>query len=212
MDINLLVGGPQENYSADIFQTKKNWVGADYGAVTLCEHDIRPLLAIGDFDSSTIREQFLVSVLSQKVITAKPEKDETDTELCLRLIEQAFNPSQITIYGATGGRLDHLLANFFCLLRPDFAKIMPKVKLVDKNNVVRFFKPGHYTIKKIPGMKYLAFVPMGKVAGFNLPDEKYQLKDAAFEQVVSLASNEFILDEAHFDFKSGNMCVIWSKD
>ena len=104
------------------------------------------------------------------------------------MIEQAFNPSQITIYGATGGRLDHLLANFFCL------------------------KPGHYTIKKIPGMKYLAFVPMGKVAGFNLPDEKYQLKDAAFEQVVSLASNEFILDEAHFDFKSGNMCVIWSKD
>lgn len=188
------------------------WVGADKGAVRLCEAGIKPLLSIGDFDSSTNRERYLVDVMSREVMTSVPEKDDTDTELCLRLIEQRFHPDLISIYGATGGRIDHLLANLFCLLRPEFLNMISKVEFIDKNNVIRFYNPGEHEIKQIEGMRYLAFVSMGPVDDLNLYDEKYRLRHADLSRVISLASNEFVSETAHFSFKNGNVCVIWSKD
>ncbi len=146
------------------------------------------------------------------MLTSVPEKDDTDTELCLRLIEQRFHPDLISIYGATGGRIDHLLANLFCLLRPEFLNMISKVEFIDKNNVIRFYNPGEHEIKQIEGMRYLAFVSMGPVDDLNLYDEKYRLRHADLSRVISLASNEFVSETAHFSFKNGNVCVIWSKD
>lgn len=215
MKINLLVGGPIENYPKGLLEKRGQdelWVGADKGAVRLCEAGIKPLLSIGDFDSSTNRERYLVDVMSKEVMTSVPEKDDTDTELCLRLIEQRFHPDLISIYGATGGRIDHLLANLFCLLRPEFLNMISKVEFIDKNNVIRFYNPGEHEIKQIEGMRYLAFVSMGPVDDLNLYDEKYRLRHADLSRVISLASNEFVSETAHFSFKNGNVCVIWSKD
>lgn len=215
MRINLLVGGPVESWPEDLLEGRgedEAWVGADKGAVRLCEAGIRPLLSIGDFDSSTNRERYLVGVMSREVLTSVPEKDDTDTELCLRLIEERFHPEQITVYGATGGRIDHLLANLFCLLRPDFHSLLPKVEFVDECNVIRFYHPGSYEIRRIEGMRYLAFVSMGPVLDLNLYDEKYRLRHADIPRVISLASNEFMSSVAHFSFAGGNVCVIWSRD
>ena len=204
-----------QNYPERLLENRDQdelWVGADKGAVRLCEAGIRPLLSIGDFDSSTNRERYLVDVMSKEVMTSVPEKDDTDTELCLRLIEQRFHPDLISIYGATGGRIDHLLANLFCLLRPEFLNMISKVEFIDKNNVIRFYNPGEHEIKQIEGMRYLAFVSMGPVDDLNLYDEKYRLRHADLSRVISLASNEFVSETAHFSFKNGNVCVIWSKD
>ncbi len=47
----------------------------------------------------------------------KPEKDETDMELALNwAIDQ--KPEMIRIFGATGGRLDHMFANIQLLINP----------------------------------------------------------------------------------------------
>ena len=157
-------------------------------------------------------DRFFQSETSIHQRIAVPEKDDTDTELCLRLIEQRFHPDLISIYGATGGRIDHLLANLFCLLRPEFLNMISKVEFIDKNNVIRFYNPGEHEIKQIEGMRYLAFVSMGPVDDLNLYDEKYRLRHADLSRVISLASNEFVSETAHFSFKNGNVCVIWSKD
>ena len=96
MKINLLVGGPIENYPERLLENRDQdelWVGADKGAVRLCEAGIRPLLSIGDFDSSTNRERYLVDVMSKEVLTSVPEKDDTDTELCLRGYRRQNRPS-----------------------------------------------------------------------------------------------------------------------
>ena len=46
----------------------------------------------------------------------KPEKDETDMELAFNwAVEQ--KPNNYSIFGATGGRLDHLFANVQLLLK-----------------------------------------------------------------------------------------------
>ena len=47
----------------------------------------------------------------------KPEKNETDMELALNwAVEQ--KPELIRIFGATGGRLDHLFANVQLMFKP----------------------------------------------------------------------------------------------
>ena len=47
----------------------------------------------------------------------KPEKDETDMEHALNwAIEQ--KPEKIRIFGATGGRIDHMFANIQLLINP----------------------------------------------------------------------------------------------
>ncbi|MCP0886993.1 thiamine diphosphokinase [Ligilactobacillus sp. WILCCON 0076] len=219
MEINILVGGPKEqlpdNFAQIVLSTKAPdvWVGADYGAVTLCRIGINPSLSIGDFDSSDNAEQFLVQIKSQKIISSRSEKDDTDTQLAVRLSNQYFpHASVIRIYGATGGRLDHLLSNIFFVLADEFKKIAPKIELIDRQNSVRFYLPGTYIIEKELDKKYLAFIPLTAVKSLTLVDEKYRLTKTDFNEPVSLASNEFMGATGTFGFSSGVVCVIQSTD
>ncbi|KRL07726.1 thiamine diphosphokinase [Liquorilactobacillus hordei] len=215
MEINLLVGGPVSEWPDELLErnTDKIWVGADRGALRLVKKGIQPAIAIGDFDSSTKEEQDLIRENSKKVYTAKPEKDDTDTELSLKIIFESFqNISRINIFGATGGRIDHLLANLFFVLRKPFYEYADKIYIFDRFNTINFYKPGSYAIQKEKDKKYLAFVPMSGVEKLSLVDEKYRLDEKSFKIPVSLASNEFIGEKGHFSFTTGVVCVIQSKD
>ncbi|MFT8458591.1 MAG: thiamine diphosphokinase [Liquorilactobacillus ghanensis] len=213
-EFNLLVGGPVMQLPADLLTTKKAacWGGADRGALRLVKAGITPQLAIGDFDSSTAAERELIFKNSQRVETAKAEKDDTDTELAVRVILRDYQPDQLKIYGATGGRIDHLLANLFFILQPEFYPALDRITLIDRQNDISFFKPGTYLLQKQPDKKYLAFVPLTKVTQLVLYDEKYRLAGKDFSQPISLASNEFVGTTAKFSFTSGVVCVIQSSD
>ena len=214
MQLNLLVGGPVEYLPSGLLQAKKNerWVGADMGAVRLCQAKIKPLLAVGDFDSATEEQVKLVKEASQAICSLPAKKDYTDTEVALLEIERRYHPEQIIVYGATGGRSDHFLANLFSVLRLDFPTFVPKVCFKDCQNEIRFYLPGSYTLTKLEEMSYLSFISLTPVTKLTLPNEKYQL----FEQDLSLptayVSNEFVGESASFSFDSGVLCVIQSKD
>ncbi|WP_281164864.1 thiamine diphosphokinase [Liquorilactobacillus sicerae] len=214
MEINLLVGGPVKNWPKDLLGKKKAavWAGADRGALYLVQNGIQPLLAIGDFDSATSMERKLIFAKSQRVITDQPEKDDTDTELAVRHLLTDYQAARINIYGATGGRIDHLLANLFFVIRPEFRSHLQQIFLFDRQNSISFFNPGHYIIKRETDKKYLAFVLLTSVAKLSLYDEKYQLAGKSFTYPISLASNEFIGQTASFSFASGVVGVIQSKD
>ena len=60
--------------------------------------------AIGDFDSAPAAK-------AKQIISYPPNKDYTDTELAVQLaVSKGF--SQIYLIGGSGGRLDHLMANY----------------------------------------------------------------------------------------------------
>ena len=213
MKVKILTGGPDDCIPNEIYDYKSdNWCGVDIGASKLIEHDINPLLSIGDFDSSTARELELVRLKSKKTIY-KPLKDDiTDTELALRYLITNYEIDQIELYGATGGRLDQLLANIFFILKPCYQNYVEKIQIIDKWNKIKFFLPGSHQLEKDNDMKYLAFVPLTQVKELELPDEKYTLNKTNFMVPVSLSSNEFIGKNASFSFKSGVVMVIQSKD
>ena len=209
--VNLLVGGPTANYPADLTTIPGPWVGADRGALRLVKRGIQPVMVVGDFDSIDAAELQTVKDALVGAVVVKPDQDHTDTQLAIKSIFEQLQPDAVHLYGATGGRLDHLLANMWLVLDPVFRQWAPQIKLIDKQNSVQFFLPGDYQITKEADKRYLAFVPLMPMH-LTLPDEKYQLDAAYNAYPISWASNEFSGDTGHFSFDAGVLAVIQSRD
>ncbi len=209
--VNLLVGGPTANYPADLTTIPGPWVGADRGALRLVKRGIQPVMVVGDFDSIDAAELQTVKDALVGAVVVKPDQDHTDTQLAIKSIFEQLQPDEVHLYGATGGRLDHLLANMWLVLDPVFRQWAPQIKLIDKQNSVRFFLPGDYQITKEADKRYLAFVPLMPMH-LTLPDEKYQLDAAYTAYPISWASNEFSGNTGHFSFDAGVLAVIQSRD
>jgi len=85
-------------------------IAADSGIDTAVSASIIPDVAVGDFDSTAYS---IASIASQgvSVVRYPEDKDDTDTEIALRLAREK-GADYIILAGAGGGRLDHLLAVF----------------------------------------------------------------------------------------------------
>ena len=209
--VNLLVGGPTANYPADLTTIPGPWVGADRGALRLVKRGIQPVMVVGDFDSINPTELQAVKDALVGAVVVKPDQDHTDTQVALKSIFEQLQPDEVHLYGATGGRLDHLLANIWLVLDPLFRQWAPQIKIIDKQNTIQFFLPGDYQITKEADKRYLAFVPLMPMH-LTLPDEKYQLDAAYNAYPISWASNEFSGNVGHFSFDAGVLAVIQSRD
>ena len=212
--VNVLVGGPAEFLPEEVFTRAGQWLGVDRGAVVLAQHQCRMVAAIGDFDTAGRMGWAVdqVTPWATALVQAPPEKDDTDTELALRWLATNMPQAAITVYGATGGRLDHLLANLLFPLRPEFRQLAPRVTLVDKQNVVRFYLPGTYELVPESQMDYLAVVPLMPVVGLTLRGLKYPLTGAHYATARALVSNEFSAPTAQLSFTQGIVSVIQSRD
>lgn len=221
MRINILAGGPTEFWPDDIFEQEGQWLGADRGAWYLMQAGMDFQTVVGDFDSLT-KEEFeeVISHLeANHVYRFPPEKDFTDTQLAIKAAA-SLGADEIRVYGATGGRLDHLLANLtfpamdgFTELAQeiDLPDLVERVALVDKQNVVSYLLPGQKVVKHIDGMKYLGFMPLGLVDNLKIIDAKYTLTQPE-SKAIMWSSNEFINELVHLSFDSGIMIVTQSKD
>jgi thiamine pyrophosphokinase len=85
-------------------------IAADGGADHLAKLNIRPNLIIGDMDSIVTRA---FDHVAEKIVF-NSDKAQTDTELAV-LEALKRKSTQITLLAATGGRLDHTLANIALL-------------------------------------------------------------------------------------------------
>ncbi|HEU5381217.1 MAG TPA: thiamine diphosphokinase [Ktedonobacteraceae bacterium] len=91
-------------------------VAADGGASTALAMGYAPALVVGDFDSLTEQTRIELERLDCQFVSARTEKDETDTELAIQVACQQ-GASRITILGALGGtRFEHTMANFQLLV------------------------------------------------------------------------------------------------
>ncbi|MCF6160100.1 thiamine diphosphokinase [Furfurilactobacillus milii] len=212
--LNILVGGPQSEWPDDLVRGAVSgpWIGVDRGAIRLLQLGITPLIALGDFDSSTDEEFGRVRKAVSDLRQVGSAKDETDTQMGVSVAMTEFDAHEIFVYGATGGRLDHLLANVFLPLEPRYRAVVNRLTYVDRQNTMRFYVPGTYQLQRELDKRYLAFVTFGPVRQLTLPDERYHLDHADITRPVSFASNEFMGDTASFSFTSGIVGVIQSRD
>ncbi|PFX90504.1 thiamine diphosphokinase [Bacillus toyonensis] len=213
MIIHILAGGPAE-YCADFSRYENEeivWAAVDRGVYHLLKRGITPSVAFGDYDSVTEEELVWMGQQTDELHIVPREKDQTDLEIAISwALEQ--KPKLIRIFGATGGRLDHGLANIQMLLKGLEAKV--DMCIVDNKNEIMVKKVGTYTIGINKNFPYVSFVPVTEsVEGITLQGFKYPLTNKTIEWGSTLCiSNELIEEKGTFSFASGILMMIRSTD
>ncbi|HEM4046859.1 TPA: thiamine diphosphokinase [Streptococcus suis] len=187
------------------------YVGVDAGSLRLLDHSLPLDWAIGDFDSVTPEELGRIKDLAERFLQAPAEKDDTDLELALKKIFKAYPQAQVRIYGALGGRMDHMMSNLFLAAEPDLAAYMERIELVDRQNIVRFRPAGQHRLSPIAGMKYISFMPSDQ-SRLTIRHAKYPLDASNYFFKKCYASNEFIDRDIDIQLDQGYVVLIYSKD
>ncbi|WP_105124321.1 thiamine diphosphokinase [Streptococcus suis] len=187
------------------------YVGVDAGSVRLLDHSLPLDWAIGDFDSVTPEELGRIKALAERFLQAPAEKDDTDLELALKEIFKAYPQAQVRIYGALGGRMDHMMSNLFLAAEPDLAAFMEQIELVDRQNIIRFRPAGRHRLSPIAGMKYISFMPSDQ-SRLTIRHAKYPLDASNYFFKKCYASNEFIDRDIDIQLDQGYVVLIYSKD
>jgi thiamine pyrophosphokinase len=210
--IALVAGGPKECVPAltNYHDKDVTWVGIDKGVIYIQESGLPLSHAFGDFDSISIEEKKALSNTLASLSLYSSEKDKTDTELALEWAVMQ-KPEIIYLFGATGGRIDHLLANIQLLVKQMSFR---NIELIDKQNHITLFTPGTYTIKKHKELKYISFIPIShEVKGITLQGFKYPLQNRDISIGSTLCvSNELVIERGTFSFHDGILIMIRSRD
>lgn len=174
---------------------------------------LEPDILIGDFDSVSGADREKLEAIKEqapeRVVTLCPIKDDTDMLAALKLgLKRGYR--SFLIYGATGGRLEHTIANIQCLLflKEEGAQgylLDGREKIfVLKNEEVHFGPESE---------GYLSLFCLGKEArGVDIRGMKYPLEDYTMRNDYPIGiSNEFMGLEGMVRVRDGELVVILSK-
>ncbi len=213
--ISIVSGGPAdpafvadyiEKFGSDIV------IAADKGLDTCARAGIVPDIVLGDYDSTDMRGRLDELRSSGAYVEVYPaEKDFTDTEAAVRCALRK-GAEEIVILGATGGRLDHFLANLDLCLLPLRRGV--KCTIADERNEIMLLDSGITLRAKYTAGRYVSLLPFtDRVSGVTLTGMKYPLSDACLVRGSSLGvSNEVTCETARIDFREGILVLVLSRD
>lgn len=187
-------------------------IAVDNGLKILNQINVNPQHIVGDFDTvkSEILDRYKENT-SIKIHKFNPIKDNTDTDIAIRLAI-GLKSDEITIIGAIGTRIDHLLANIHVLKYALDSNV--ECKIIDENNEIQLIDKTTIIKKKDITKKYISLIPLTeKVEHINLKGFKYELNNGTLTMGSSLGiSNEISKEEAIIEFDNGILIMINSKD
>lgn len=215
-------------------------IAADKGLEFFLEHQLLPDAVIGDFDSLSEDGKKFLEIQEErsmdseipyggmtewklqkgfgnekkeiKVIRLRPEKDDSDTQSAMNYAIRT-GTKKIVIFGVTGNRVDHLMANFGLLVLAQ--KQGAEVTLVDQYNYMKLVSDGEIIKKSEQFGKYISFFPLGgDVTGLTLEGFKYSLDHYRLTTADSglTVSNEIVSEKAKVTYQSGTLLMIMSRD
>jgi len=187
-------------------------IAADSGMNFLHRNNIVPDIIAGDFDSvSSASLDTFANRNDVEILRLNPVKDDTDTEFVIREAIRR-GATEITVLGATGTRLDHVLGNMHLLGIGVQEGV--QIQLVDAHNRIRMIS-GEIELRREEQFgNFVSFLPIdGSVTGVTLEGFKYPLKDAVIPSFSSLGiSNEIIEEKARVEIKEGVLLMMESDD
>lgn len=141
-------------------------IAADGGRVCAEQVGLSIDWYVGDGDSGGFATGLPGEVLPE-------EKDVTDMEAAVQHA-LAQNVRTILLWGASGGRADHHLANLQLL--EQIAEQGSYGIFLDAMNEVRYLKPGRYHLPNDPPYRYLGIIPLdARLTGVSIRGVKYPL-------------------------------------
>lgn len=216
MKILIVTGGKIDLDFALQFLEKNTFdcvIAADKGMELLNKISVTPDYLVGDFDSVSEDVLNKAKTNAGKVIKFNPVKDYTDTEAAVRLAIE-LGAADITLLGATGTRLDHVLANVNTLF-PALEKGIPAC-IIDSNNKIRLINKITVIIRNEAYSDTISLLPYtDRVEGITLTGFYYPLVNktfSRFEEPSLGISNILIGDKGVIELTGGILIMIEAKD
>lgn len=207
-------GNVKKKFLIDTIDKKKFdiIIAVDNGVKILNELNIKPNHIVGDFD--TVKKEILDLYKEDTLIKIhrfNPIKDNTDTDIAIRLAVE-LHSDEIVIIGGIGTRIDHVLGNIQVLKYALDNKV--KCKIIDENNEIQLINKTTILNKTENDKKYISLIPLTeKVENINLKGFKYELENGKLTIGSSLGiSNEILKEQAIIEFDNGILVMIFSKD
>lgn len=167
-----------------------------------------PDVVVGDMDSIHPEDLDFMEKNLVKIHRYPTKKDYTDTFLALLQAEEN-KWDTITVWGGTGGRLDHTLANLLGTL----SFVRRGMRLVFDSPELTISMIGDYLELLGTEGNTVSLFPMGgKATGVTLDGFKYPLKNALLDPELPIGiSNILTKNEAHVSVESGILAVFHYK-
>lgn len=181
---------------------------ADGGLYHARKIKVLPDVIIGDFDSYScdIDSDYKINC---RIIKCPPEKDDTDTMMCVKYAI-SHGADEIFIYGGLSGRFDHSIANIqtlkYCDERGIYAVIDDGLnRAFVQHDCRREYKQDISSYFSVFSLTESLFVR--ELSGVKYPLENYRL----FSGFPLGVSNEIISERALLDISDGYALVVFSK-
>jgi len=148
-------------------------LAADGGANHLGRIGLRPKAVVGDLDSITAG---IRAFIGEECMIHRPDQDRTDLDKALTYAFDDLDLEELTVLGATGGRLDHAAGNLGLLVRRALGKKL--VFLGADNSIVAV--TGEAILEAKPGetWSFFTFDPAVRV---SLDGVKWPVSDVALD-------------------------------
>jgi thiamine pyrophosphokinase len=188
----------KEQISKEVNQASL-FIAADGGAETARTLGLRPDVIIGDLDSYQPTGEETAELVHE------PDQETNDLEKALSYAKKR-GASEVTIYGATGKRLDHTLKNLSVLLQ--FNPVFSSIRIIDRFSTIRMIESPFR--ENFPLNTSVSLFPLsGRVEGITTKGLKYPLTNGILENgIQDGSSNETVKNRVEIDFKKGDLLLI----
>ena len=174
-------------------------VWAADGGLSYCEKlHITPDFVIGDFDS--------LGYIPENAAVLPVQKDDTDMAAAVAKAEEQ-GCDTFYLYGGTGKRLDHTLANIALLV--SLAHKGKKAYLCDRDYTVTAVTNGEICFDANEQGVISVFAADEKAYGVTIEGLLYTLTDAVLENRTALGvSNEFTGQKSRISVQNGTLIIV----
>ncbi len=177
-------------------------VAVDGGLHYCAAMGVTPTILIGDFDST--EPELLSRYLHLPIHRFPVDKDSSDLELALALPE-ARRAADITVFGATGGRTDHLISNLQLLTEES-------KRLTFESEIEWIFAlPMDATLSLHIGQQISLMPLFGPVEGVFSEGLEWELTGSTLDQHRVSLSNRATANRVRVRHRSGTLLCIVTK-
>lgn len=204
MNKKCYIVGAGDNSGTNFIKGENEYViAADAGLEVLKRLNIVPDIIVGDFDSLGYIPE------GNNVIKHKIEKDDTDMMLSVQLaVDKGYDI--IEIFGGTGGRIDHTIANFQTMLYA--SKKGVTVTMTDKERRYYVLTNDSIILKKKETGDLSVFAIGGKAVNVTIKGAKYEAEVINLEPDNPTAvSNSYIGNDVNISVEKGSILIISDK-
>ncbi len=198
-----IVGGG--DFDVDRFYPEKEdyIIAADSGLVYIEEAGYHPDLIVGDFDSLGYRPK------GSNIVCHPVEKDDTDVALAAEIaMERGYR--KLYLFGISGGRLDHTLANLQLLT--DLCQKGVEAYCFCPDCTITAISRGALHFTQDYSGTVSVFAATQEAKGVCIKGLKYTVDDVVLVNNRALGvSNEFVGQAAEISVKEGVLWVMWQE-